>query len=221
MKLDGSTIGEDVSLFRGIHYPTAFHDERVRVLDTSKSINLNYNKSTNTIEASVVWQMLAPRMSDVHRYGRRLSAERQARQKLDVYCGVYQVTVARLREKCLDPNAPELTAIDAVHAVEKGELSHANLYFTLAPGINDADLEDVKTFIVDRMWHALRGPVRHVGPASQYIADHPNEKLHDAPGGAYIDERRWHRVACQIALMYVWSACVLLTKLLTRQKWAR
>ena len=107
------------------------------------------------------------------------------------------MTLARLREKCVLGGLSEVTGVDAKHAIEKdGEIAHANLRFALdlarLPREDEDGIEFAKTEICASVWHALKGPLRHICPDDDE-ADHPSVKLPCGPLGDYSDGRTFLR----------------------------
>jgi hypothetical protein len=220
-------VGADDSLFRGFHFPKAFTEgldrsgaDRIRhqMLAPYRAIHLTYDDTTRSIQASVVWQRLAPLSPHVHNYGCRLSARRNEQlpsgnYPADIYCGAYELTLRRVRTSCLISSIGEVISVEAIHAIEaNGEIAHANLTFFLAASTDDDDVESVKTALLDRLWKkVLRGPLRHVCRADQAIRNHPSEKLVVPPQGNYGDSRSRFALLCDL-FSYFGVSTVLCTR---------
>jgi hypothetical protein len=73
------------------------------------------------------------------------------------------------------------------------------LQIRLVDGVVGDAIEDVKTAIIDRLWHASTGPTLCTCSIDRELEPHPRTMLHGAPGGPYTDDRSlarqlWHLV---------------------------
>jgi hypothetical protein len=198
MKFDGLSIGEEDSLFRCVVFPSAFdepdeHDVgAIRIFDTSKALDLRFDRGLNQFETSVAWQKFAPMIGHVHSFGCRLASKANAKRKRDalpvVYCGAYEVTLDRLFNQCR--HIPGLSDMSAMHVIEEDEIAHANLQFRFSdvPKTKD-DIAFRKTDIMNEVSIVIRGPLKHVCAENVHLADHPSDKLVVLPAGAYCDTR--------------------------------
>jgi hypothetical protein len=184
------TIPATNNLFRGVHHPLSF--KRRNVFAVQKFLNFESNESG--IETSVVWERYAPTLKYVHAYGCRNSSRRNDRRRAegrsgsDVYCGAYQFKAGDVRSLFPLPAFPEVTAAEVTHVIEQGEIAHASLHIHLTVGPSGS-VEEIKTAVIDRLWRASRGPLRHSCTWDGEVDPHPNTMIPEAPRGPYSDDR--------------------------------
>jgi hypothetical protein len=182
------------NLFRSAVFPLSFRNKG-RSFHAANFMRL-YSDSPGLIEASVIWERYAPNLECVHAFGCRLAARMNnaggAAGKPDakrVYCGAYRFKARDVRTLFGNRQLPEIANANVCHAIEDGEIAHASLEIRLVDGVAGDAIEAVKTAIVDRLWHASLGPTRHACGVDWGLDPHPSNKLPDAPGGPYVDDR--------------------------------
>jgi len=180
------------NLFRHSVYPVSFKGKR---FNFGKLIGLR-GPDAGPLVTSLAWQKFVPSTDYVHRYGCRLAARRNAnntakgkdiKASRQLYCGAYALTGAAVRALACTEQLNEISNADVIHEIEDGEIAHVNLRISLKPG--EYDVEGTKTAIVDRLWHAFVGPLRHRCDCDNDIEQHPSAMLDTAPGGEYSDRR--------------------------------
>jgi len=196
-------ISDGDSLFRQSIYPVSFKGKG-RAFEWRLCLNLK-PEDDGSLSASLTWERYAPTTELVHGYGCRLAFRRNEKKRVEgkikdkdqqVYCGAYQLKGKAIRELEATEGLDEILSADVVHHVEAGEIAHANLRIVLKPG-GGSDLEGTKTAIVERLWTACSGPLRHICDCDKDMPEHPNSKLITPPAGAYSDDRfyplkLWH-----------------------------
>jgi hypothetical protein len=193
MKL-GRVLDND-RLFRHCVYPIAFNTK------TSSFANQKmwYFKpmADGAIHASLAWERYVPTLEDLHGYGCRLAAGINERKRLRQgtkyrekdrhhYCGAYQVKGKAIRALAFTPELDGIESADIVHQIEAGEIAHVDLRIVLKPGVDE---EGTKTAIVDRLWNACSGPLKHTCDCDKDISVHQSSNLGPAPAGKYSDAR--------------------------------
>jgi hypothetical protein len=177
------------SLFRHCIYPISFN---------KKTSSFAYEKmwylqiqSDGAFHGSLAWERYVPTAEYVHGYGCRLASGINTRKKeagkfkekdRHFYCGAYQVRGQAVRALASIAGLDEIASTNVVHQVEAGEIAHADLRIFLKPGI---DVEGTKTAIVDRLWNASSGPLRHRCESDLNTLAHHNSDLTEAPAGQY------------------------------------
>ena len=106
-----------------------------------------------------------------------------------VYCGAYQFTAKAVRDLKSTPLLNEIEWADVVHNIEEGEISHTDLRIVLKPGCTNKN--SAKTAIIDRLWAACSGPLRHSCNCDQDVHPHPSSRLSTPSRGDYTDTRCW------------------------------
>ena len=189
-------IQDDDILFRHVVFPVAFSSGKRSALKVSGLWRIAATAGDpHVLETSVAWDRLAPTFRYVHGYGcrlanvrnqKKLQASGQLREKdRSVYCGAYQLTGASIRT-LPSQVGEDVKAVDVIHKVEQGEVAHAALLIRISSDtINE---EGLKTAIMDRLWHANHGPLKHICESDTDLRDHPSEKLDKAPAGEAFSE---------------------------------
>jgi len=185
-------IPDNDNLFRHCTHPISFKKERFA---SEKVIKIYDEPDGKTLLASLAWERFVPTTKLVHGYGCRLSLginnRAKARDKFDptrpnVYCGAYRLSADTVR--ALRADLDEVESADVIHNIEEGEISHTDLRIVLIPS-DGLDRENTKTAIVDRLWYACCGPLRHTCDCDFGINPHPSLSLITAPKGACSDTR--------------------------------
>jgi hypothetical protein len=188
----GRIAGGD-NLFRHCIHPLSFKGPRFA---SDKLIKI-YDESDGSLLASLVWERFVPTPTLLHGYGCRLALGMNDRARSEgtyrernrrIYCGAYQLRADAVRALTVTEGLNEIVSADVVHHIEEGEIAHADLRIVLRLG-DDFDIESTKTAIVDRLWNACRGPLKHVCDHDKETNPHPSSMLSAAPGGAYSDTR--------------------------------
>ena len=187
------SIPDDDNLFRFCTHPVSF---KGKVFSTAKFL-LIQPQPDGSFLASLVWERFVPTVGHVHCAGCRL-ARGMNQNKLNagkykagnksVYCGAYRVRAGAIRALPAEVSAVEFA--DVVHRTESGELAHTDLRIKLYPG-PDSNIEGTKTQILDRLWNACCGPLRHICECDKEVIPHPSAALLNAPFGACSDTRSW------------------------------
>jgi hypothetical protein len=113
-----------------------------------------------------------------------------------IYCGAYELKAKAVFALAMADGLNEILSADVLHQVEDGEISHAALRIVLKSD-SVSNVEGTKTAIIDRLWNACSGPLRHICDCDRDVADHPSSNLVAAPGGDYYDTRsHWLRLWC-------------------------
>jgi hypothetical protein len=188
------------SLFRSTIFPLVFGNNKAFKCD--KFLRLE-DEADGTISASLAWERYVPTVAHVHGYGSRLAAamnenlpQKHKANKRRIYCGAYQLTGKMIRALADTEGLSEVVSADVIHLVEKGEIAHTNLRIVLRPE-SQSSAEGIKTVIVDRLWSACHGPLRHKCDCDMDIAEHPSSFLIVPPAGEYCDTRHF--------LLRIWS----------------
>jgi len=199
--------GDD--LFRHSIKPLSF---KAGIFVSQKFIMLK-QEPDGSLLGSLAWERYVPAIEHVHGYGCRvafrMNEKKRAEGKLKekdrrVYCGAYGLKGEAVRKLATTSNLDEILSADIIHHIEEGEIAHTDLRIFLKPGI--VDIEDTKTAIVDRLWNACSGPLRHICDHDKDIKSHPSSSLLTAPCGEYSDTRssfvrRWYILRFRI---YYW-----------------
>jgi hypothetical protein len=186
-------IADGDNLFRHCIHPLSFKGPN---FVPGKLIRI-YDESDGSLLASLVWERFVPTPSLLHDYGCRLAHGMNQKTRSEgkykdenrkIYCGAYQLRAAAVRALTVIEGLNEIASADVVHNTEEGEIAHADLRIVLKSG-EALNIESTKTVIVDRLWNACRGPLKHVCDPDQGIDPHPSSRLITAPTGAYSDTR--------------------------------
>jgi hypothetical protein len=202
-------IPDNDNLFRHCTHPISFKKDRFA---SEKVIKIYDEPDGKTLLASLAWQRFVPTTELVHGYGCRLSLginnRANAKGKIDanrrnIYCGAYKLSADTVR--ALRTDLDEVESADVIHNIEEGEFSHTDVRIVLIPSVG-LDRENTKTAIVDRLWYACTGPLRHICDCDMEINPHPSSNLITAPSGAYLDTRSsFYRIWSIIRYrIYVW-----------------
>ena len=188
-------ISDDNNLFRHSVYPTSFQGKtfaREKLLKLYDEVN----GAERLIVASVAWERYLPTTKYIHLYGCRLASKRNDKARREnkfkeksrqIYCGAYQIEARAVR--AIVDELPEILRADVVHQIEDGEIAHTALQFYLIS--EEFDVEATKTAIIDRLWNASYGPLRHVCECDKDLTAHPSSTLTVAPHGEYSDKRSY------------------------------
>lgn len=203
------------NVFRQCVFPVSFKGSRSKVFSYEKLFQ--FTLENNRLVTSVAWERYAPTERYVHDYGCRLAYKRNARSrdirndssspgkkgKKSVYLGSYQLKLKNIYELMLDPLLQEVVGSQIVHAIEDGEIAHANFEFFVDDN-TQFDLEGTKTAIVDLVWRAAQGPLPHVceHDRGKTLPDH--EDLPVPESGSYRDNRTW-----LVRIWYLWRFYLL------------
>jgi hypothetical protein len=156
-----------------------------------------YDKRDGSIEASLAWERYVPTTELIHGYGCRLASGINARKQAEgktraknrhVYCGAYELKANAIRALAATEGLTEILSADVVHQIEHGEIAHTALRIILKPDAA-VDVEGTKTAILDRLWNAFSGPLKHICNEDKDIREHPNSGLITPPAGPYSDTR--------------------------------
>jgi hypothetical protein len=181
------------NLFRHCIYPVSF---RGKGFASDKFVYLKVLPDGSLL-ASLAWERYVPTTEYLHAHGCRLAvrineAKRAAGTFKDkhrhIYCGAYQLKGSEVRALATVNKLEEVLSADVIHRVEDGEIAHTDLKIVLKPA-DGLSIEGTKTAIVDRIWNACSGPLKHMCECDRDLAMHPNAKLSTAPKGQYIDSR--------------------------------
>ena len=189
-----SHIPDGDSLFRQSIHPVSFKGE---AFAWAKCLML-YDQPDGSLEASLTWERYLPTTEAVHDYGCRMAFRRNEKKRIagnltdknrNVYCGAYELKGKAIRELPTIEGLNELLSAGVVHQVEEdGEIAHAALKIVLKPG-GAPDIEGTKTAILDRLWNACSGPMKHICDCDKNISQHPSSSLATPPAGVYSDTR--------------------------------
>ncbi len=188
-----SHIPDGDSLFRQSIHPLSF---KGKAFAWAKCLML-YDEPDGSLLASLTWERYLPTTEAVHDYGCRLAFRMNERKRIagkltdknrNVYCGAYQMKGRAIRALVTVEGLNEVLSADVVHHVEEGEIAHADLRIVLKSG-GVPDIEGTKTAILDRLWNASSGPMKHACDCDKNIAEHPSSSLITPPAGAYSDTR--------------------------------
>jgi hypothetical protein len=188
-----ATITDGQSLFRHAVHPVSFRGKGIFA-----SEKLFYLKDRNgVLFGSLVWERFVPTKQHVHERGCQLAQARNDEKRAEgkykeasrqVYCGAYHLQARTIRSIAQDQLAG-VSLVDVIHSPEDGEIAHTDLRVFLTP--EPFDVEGTKTAVLDRLWHASSGPLRHTCECDLDLHPHPNLKLIEAPLGPYLDRRSW------------------------------
>lgn len=202
------------NVFRLVIHPIAF---RSKAFAVAKMIHLVW-LDQETIVTSLAWEIFLPTAEMLHRYGcdhasslnqKTLQDRGELRAKdIRVYCGSYQLRTNLVRGLAAMDGLDGVASADVVHLVEDGKIAHVNLEIKIDPEWS-GDLEGTKTAIIDRLWNACRGPLRHVCRTDAQETLHPSAALEIPPSGEYTDTRtsmhRWCSIVRCHLLEFVWG----------------
>ena len=185
-------------LFRLCVYPIAFNSKGTSF--AHEKMWLLRPMSDGALHGSLAWERYVPTVEYVHAYGCRLASgiNDNKRKKgmfkekhRHYYCGAYEMRGQAVRALAITPQLDEIESADVIHQIEAGEIAHTDLRICLKPGCDISDIEATKTAIVDRLWNACSGPLRHICNSDHDIPEHRSSNLTTAPAGEYQDVRIW------------------------------
>jgi hypothetical protein len=185
-------IADGDTLFRHSIHPVSF---KGRVFVWEKCLHLV--DRPDGFLGSLAWERYLPTSELIHEYGCRLALRRNQKKRAEgrykdkdrqIYCGAYQLRRRAIRNLGSADGLDEILYADAVHRIEEGEIAHTDLLIVLRP-VENLHPEGTKTAILDRLWNASSGPLRHTCDYDQDIPEHPKLRLATAPAGPYSDTR--------------------------------
>lgn len=188
-------IPDGDSLFRQSIYPLSF---RGRVFAWEKWLRLS-DQTDGSLLASLTWERYVPTTELVHGYGCRVASRMNEKKRAagtfkdksrHVYCGAYQLKGKAIRALAAADGLGEILSADVVHHVEEGEIAHTDLRIVLRPG-GGSNVEGTKTAVLDRLWNACSGPLKHICDDDKDIVAHPSSSLITPPAGPYSDDRSY------------------------------
>lgn len=176
--------------------------------------NLKPDEKRGIILGSLAWERYVPSTKHVHDYGSRLASSRNEKARAEgkrkrnrqIYCGSYRLkgnavcalaTAEKLNER--------ISSADIIHHIERGEIAHTDLIISLKPGSSSVD--GTMTEIVDRLWYACSGPLKHICDYDRDVEPHPSSYLDTPPGGPYLDTRSNLSRLWSLVRFYIYS-CV-------------
>lgn len=184
------------ALYRSCIHPLSFRGSKLSRFDPAKLIKIE-TQPDGTLLGSLAWERYVPTTELVHEYGCRLAQRMNEKDRTDgkykedrrkIYCGAYQITAKAVRSLPSAEGLSEVSFADAIHRIESGEIAHVDLKIALRP-LGRSDVEGTKTAVIDRLWHASRGPLRHACDLERNLTEHPSGRLDPAPMGEYSDPR--------------------------------
>jgi hypothetical protein len=207
-------------LYRSSVYPAAFRHKKklepvlVPALFFYLGDEPNDVDGTQLVFGSLAWERFAPSWDHVHAYGCRIASRRNAKleaegrldpSKRNVYCGSYALKARSIRSLVGLENLAEIVSADVVHKIEDGEIAHAELQIVVQA--DGRDVEATKTAIIDRLWNASSGPLKHVCAFDSDLEPHPSSLLADGPGGRLPDGRSALKQLWAMALFHASRLC--------------
>jgi hypothetical protein len=193
-------------LFRHSVWPNGFKKKKFLPAGLVKL----YDQSDGSILASLAWQRFFPNIESIHGYGCRLARkqnEQLAQQNKfsdktrRIYCGAYQFTAESIRALATTNGLEEVASADVIHHPEDGEIAHTDLAIRFNRPLSN--IEGTKTAIMDRLWAASCGPLKHICSSDHDIIEHPNSSLSDGPAGPYTDTRTPYLRFWHVARLYL------------------
>ncbi|SRR5258708_34279319 len=192
-------IPDSDSLFRHSLFPVSFRStnnlNKTRFA-YEKLMRVEEDKSDGSLHTSLAWERYVPTSKYVHGYGCRTASRRNQQTQKEgkfkqanrtIYCGAYHLTAKAVRELTSTRNPSEISSVEVTHQVAAGEIAHTDVKIVVSP--NGPDLEGTKTAIIDRLWNACSGPLRHSCNCDRNVNLHPSGKLNTSPAGDYHDGR--------------------------------
>ena len=182
-------------VYRPSIFPLSFHRN---TFDPSKLFHLKDDAVSGAILGSLVWDRFVPTPEYIHAYGCRLASKMNDKQRTRgrlkrndsrVYCGAYGLKARSVRALVGAEELGEVASADVTHLVEDGEIAHAELRIVLVAGTTN--VESTKTAILDRLWNATCGPLRHICDYDNDLPDHPSANLSIGRGGGCFDSRSY------------------------------
>lgn len=205
-------IPDGDNLFRASVRPVSF---KGKAFAAQKVIRLEPRPGGRLI-GSLAWEKYAPATDHIHGYGCRLAFRMNETLKAEgkfndksrrVYCGAFRLKAGAIRSLPSLAGLEEISFANVVHLVERGEIAHTELEIVLKPGAN---VQASATAIIDRLWNACSGPLKHICDGDNDVMPHPSASLPVAPCGPYSDDRSritrlWHLVRFR-AYSWCWRA---------------
>jgi hypothetical protein len=173
-------IADGDCVFRSCVHPRSFN-RGGRQFAVEKLFYLAQGLEEGVFLGSLIWDRFAPTLRAVHEYGCRVAEKANSKggRSRSVYCGAYGLRARAIRSIAGANELGEVRSVTVEHLVEQGEIAHAELRIVVEAGARD--IETTKTAVIDRLWNASWGPVRHVCPCDTDLANHPSVQLPAAP----------------------------------------
>ncbi len=177
-------------MFRCVVFPIPF--AKNKVFKPQRFIQL-YPEGEGLLMGSLTWHRLTPELRHLHGYGcrlaRRMNAKAKEKDSPKLYCGAYSFAVTDVRQLVGADNLSQVTSADVIHKIEDGEVAHAEIRIQFQSNGTQTAITGTKTAIVDRLWNASRGALKHTCACDADTKPHPSELLHAGPRGEYVDKR--------------------------------
>ena len=156
-----------------------------------------HRESDGSLVTSLAWGRYLPTTGQIHDYGCRVAHHMNLKKQAEVttfkekhrrvYSGSYHLKANAIRALVTTAGRGEISSADIIHDMEEGEAAHASL--RIVPREGHSFAEGTKTEILDRLWNACSGPLRHTCDCDRDVNPHPSENLDTPPSGPYIDTR--------------------------------
>lgn len=114
-----------------------------------------------------------------------------------LYCGAYHLKARDVRAFAVTDQLAQISSCDVIHKPEEGQIAHV-AFRALLRSADDTEVEGTKTAIVDRLWNACSGPLRHVCDEARALPAHPSHLLPTGPRGVYVDRRSYLSRVCMM-----------------------
>jgi hypothetical protein len=205
-----TAVPDGESVWRSAVFPFAFKPKQ-KQLHTKSFFKLYTDQAAPfTAEMSLALGKYAPTLPMVHRFGCRLAAsqnrdlDKRGKRTDRIYCGAYELRAGDIHALRGTANLLEVTRAEVIHAVETGEVAHANLRIEIDTGGDVEAVEQVKTLIIDRLWHRSAGPEKYVCLCDEKVDPHPSEWMQNGPNGSYVDRRSKAEVVIEVLLYFLY-----------------
>jgi hypothetical protein len=178
-------IDDNQVIFRSVHHPVGFI-RGGKGFSNKKSWNLK--RLNDAFISSVIWRRYAPSSAMAHAYGCDKSRNRNLNGQRDVYCGFYALKAGDLRRIS---GREGVLRFDVEHKIENGEIAHSHVMIFVEDNLDGDDLEEAKTYAVDRLWRSMSGPVLYICDGDRELSPHPAQSMRTEVGekGPYVDDR--------------------------------